>query len=252
MARKQNVPGNLKAPFLRRLSLIPERLGEGWPFDLPVLRDGALAIDFEAPVTILVGENGTGKSTLMEALAVAAGFSVEGGGSEHSGGGDRDKTPLAAALRLSWLPRVTTGFFMRAESFFNFASFIDQAGSPDRWGGRRLHEQSHGESFLALYANRLDEPGFYLLDEPEAALSPSRQLAFLCILNDMEKSGKAQVIMATHSPIPMAYPGAQLLGLDGAALAPIDYRETEHFKLYDRFLRNPESYLRRLFEEDEE
>ncbi len=226
-------------------------MGEGWPVDLPVLRGGALVIDFDAPITILVGENGAGKSTLMEALAVAAGFSVHGGGSEHSGGGDRDDTPLAGALRLSWLPKVTTGFFMRAESFFNFASFIDRAGNPDRWGGRRLHEQSHGESFFAIYANRLDEPGFYLLDEPEAALSPSRQLAFLCLLNDMEKSGKAQVIMATHSPILMAYPGAQLLGLDGEALAPIDYRDTEHFKLYDRFLRNPEGYLRRLFEEDE-
>ncbi len=240
-----------KAPFLRRLSLMPDRMGEGWPFDLPVLRDGALSIDFDRPVTILVGENGTGKSTLMEALAVAAGFSIEGGGSEHSGDGDRDRAPLAGALRLSWLPKVTTGFFMRAESFFNFATYIDRTGNPERWGGRRLHEQSHGESFLAVYANRLDEPGFYLLDEPEAALSPSRQLAFLCILNDMEISGKAQVIMATHSPILMAYPGARLLGLDGDTLAPIDYRDTDHFKLYDRFLRNPEGYLKHLFEEDD-
>ncbi len=251
MARKQNVPENLTAPFLRRLSLIPERMDEGWPFNLPILQGGTLEIDFDAPITILVGENGAGKSTLMEALAVAAGFSVHGGGSEHSGGEDRDDTPLAGALRLSWLPRVTTGFFMRAESFFNFASYIDQAGVPARWGGRRLLEQSHGESFLALYASRLNEPGFYLMDEPEAALSPSRQLAFLCLLNDMEKTGKAQVIMATHSPILMAYPGAQLLGLDGDTIAPIDYRETEHYKLYDRFLRNPEGYLRHLFEEED-
>jgi predicted ATPase len=252
MARKRSASKTFRAPFLRRLSLMPDRMGEGWPFDLPVLRDGALSIDFDRPVTILVGENGTGKSTLMEAIAAAAGFAEQGGGTEHGGGGPADWSLLTRALRLSWLPKVSGGFYMRAESFFNFASYIDRAGNPDRWGGRPLHEQSHGESFLALYINRLNEPGLYLLDEPEAALSPNRQLAFLCVLRDMELSGKAQIIMATHSPILMAYPGAALLQLDGDGLEEVALRDTDHFKLYDRFLRNPEGYLKHLFEEADE
>ncbi|MDH5411922.1 MAG: AAA family ATPase [Alphaproteobacteria bacterium] len=229
---------------------MPERMERGWPFDLPLLQDGALEIAFERPVTILVGENGSGKSTLLEAIAAAAGFSEQGGDSGHGPGGPQDWAPLAPALRLSWLPKIGRGFFMRAESFFNVAAFIDRAGSIDRWGGQPLHEQSHGESFLAIYLSRLSEPGLYILDEPEAALSPNRQLSFLCALHDMQKSGTAQIIMATHSPILMALPGATLLELGPDGANEVDYRETDHFKLYERFLRGPEAYLKHLFDDE--
>ena len=130
-------------------------------------------------MTFFVGENGSGKSTLLEAVADVLGFNPEGGGRDHQDRDERDdRDDLASALKLSWLPKVTDGFFMRAESFFNFASYLDQVSTLERYGGRSLHEQSHGESFLALFANRFDR-GIYLLDEPEAALSPQRQLAFL-------------------------------------------------------------------------
>ena len=249
MARKSKKTAAV-APFLKRLSLLPEKMECGWPFDLPLLQDGALEIAFDRPVTILVGENGSGKSTLLEGVAAAAGFSEQGGDSGHGAGGPQDWSPLAPALRLSWLPKVGQGFFMRAESFFNVAAYIDRVGSADRWGRQRLHVQSHGESFLALYLSRLNEPGLYLLDEPEAALSPNRQLSFLCILHDMQKSGAAQIVMATHSPILMALPGATLLELGPDGANAVDYRDTDHFKLYERFLRGPEAYLKHLLRED--
>ena len=251
MARKRRETA-FTAPFLKRLSLLPEKMERGWPFNLPLLRGGELEIAFDRPVTILVGENGSGKSTLLEGIAAAAGFSEQGGDSGHGAGGPQDWSPLAPALRLSWLPKVGQGFFMRAESFFNVAAFIDRAGNPDRWGGQRLQEQSHGESFLALYLSRLNEPGLYLLDEPEAALSPNRQLSFLCILHDMQKSGVAQIVMATHSPILMALPGATLLELGPDGATAVDYRDTDHFKLYERFLRGPEAYLKHLLDDEPE
>jgi len=249
MARKSKKSAPV-APFLKRLSLLPEKMERGWPFDLPLLQGGALEVAFDRPVTILVGENGSGKSTLLEGIAAAAGFSEQGGDSGHGPGVPQDWAPLAPALRLSWLPKVGQGFFMRAESFFNVAAFIDRAGSADRWGGQPFHQQSHGESFLALYLNRLNEPGLYILDEPEAALSPNRQLSFLCILHDMQKSGVAQIVMATHSPILMALPGATLLELGPDGANEVDYRDTDHFKLYERFLRGPEAYLKHLLDVD--
>lgn len=164
-------------------------------------------------------------------------------------------TDLAAALRLSWLPKVTTGFFLRAESFFDFASYIDELGPEGQkpYGGKSLHAQSHGQSFFALFENRLNHrrrPAIYLFDEPEAALSPQRQIEFLGLLRAWETSRMAQLIIATHSPIIMSYPGAALLSFDGGRIHPVDYRETDHYRVTRRFLMDPDSVLTQMFADD--
>ena len=138
---------------------------------------------------------------------------------------------------------------MRAESFYNFASYIETVSDLHAYGGKSLHAQSHGESFLALFANRFEQ-GLYILDEPEAALSPQRQLSFLRIIHDLDRSGHAQFLISTHSPILLAYPGATLFSLDGDSVRPIAYRDTDHYLVTRDFLNAPERYLNRLFEDD--
>lgn len=138
---------------------------------------------------------------------------------------------------------------MRAESFYNFATYLDQVSNLRAYGGKSLHQQSHGESFLALFTNRFEQ-GIYILDEPEAALSPQRQLAFLRILHQLEAPGHAQFLIATHSPIILSYPGARLYSLDGDSVAQIEYQETEHFQVTRNFLNAPERYFKHLFENE--
>ena len=136
---------------------------------------------------------------------------------------------------------------MRAESFYNFATYLDQVSDLRAYGGKSLHEQSHGESFLSLFANRFEQ-GIYLLDEPEAALSPQRQLSFLSIIHELEKSGHAQFIIATHSPIILSYPGAILFSFDNEAIEPIAYQDSEHYRVTRDFLNAPERYFKHLFQ----
>jgi predicted ATPase len=243
-------------PFLRTITLPPPADATRHPFDVPAFSRG-LALELRSNVTFLVGENGSGKSTLLEAVARSCGFNPEGGGRDHhfttrqadDAAGD-DPPDLSSALRLSWMPKVTDGFFMRAESFFNFASYLDQVSSLARYGGRSLHEQSHGESFLALFANRFDR-GIYLLDEPEAALSPRRQLSFLRIIHDLSTSGRAQFLIASHSPLLLAYPGATLYSLDGGQVGEVNYQDTDHYTLTKQFLDAPERFFKHLFAADE-
>jgi len=246
----------VSSPFLRRVSLLTEQADwRAHPFSsLPFLRPDGFSLEFTAPITILVGENGSGKSTLLEALAAAAGFPSLGGSQDHRPGPLTERNGLASALRLSWLPKVPNGFFFRAESFFSLASYIDEVGDVGYSGGRYLHHQSHGESFLALFSNRLDgqQRGIYLLDEPEVALSPTRQMAFLRLLWDWQRSGRVQAIIATHSPILMSLPGALLLQLDGDRIRPVRPEETEHYRVMRLFLGNPEKALRELFRDDED
>ncbi len=218
------------------------------------LKDG-LQLTLKSNVTFFVGENGSGKSTLLEAIAEQCGFSLRGGNRNHNlNTGHRFEgyeTPLARSLAIGWSPkRVTEGFFMRAESFFNFASYVDELATEDRrilkaYGGRSLHQQSHGESFLSLFSNQF-EAGVYLLDEPEAALSPARILAFMTIINELELSGRAQFIIATHSPILLCYPGATIYQFDDDGVRETSYEETEHFTLTKSFLNNPAAFLRHL------
>lgn len=237
----------LGSPFLAQVSLREERIEEGvHPFTVPLIARG-LRLTFKSPVTFLVGENGSGKSTLLEALAWALGFSGQGGSRDNSYGEEADGRALGRALQLAWRQRVSDGFFLRAETFFNFATYLEEAGSIFRaYGGKSLHQQSHGEAFLALFENRVED-GVYLLDEPEAALSPSRQLTLLSILHQLASMKVAQFVIATHSPILLTLPGATVLSIEEGQLREVNYRDTEHFQLTRDFLNAPERYHRHLF-----
>ncbi len=244
--KSRGTPGS---PFLTSVALRQDRAQPGThPFDIPILRDG-LALTFANPVTFLVGENGSGKSTLLEALAWSIGFGTQGGNRDHRFEEGGDGHALGRALRLNWRQRTTTGFFLRAETFFNFATYLESVGSTfSAYGGESFHTKSHGEAFLALFAHRFED-GLYILDEPEAALSPQRQLAFLRILHQLTVPRIAQFVIATHSPLLLAFPGATVLSLDGGAIAEVDYRDTDHYRVTRDFLESPERFFRHLFDE---
>lgn len=234
-----------RAPFLRTILSRPGAPDTGtYPFNIRAFSRG-IDLTFRSAVTFFVGENGSGKSTLLEAVAECSGFNPEGGSRDHHRETVAGRSPLARALTLSWLPKATEGFFLRAESFYDFASYIEQVSDMRAYGGKSLHAQSHGESFLALFTHRF-ERGLFILDEPEAALSPQRQLTFLRLLHDLTRGGQAQLLIATHSPILLAYPGATLFDLDGDAIREIDYRDTRHFLITRDFLNSPERFFKHL------
>jgi predicted ATPase len=239
------LPGS---PFLTHLGLKEEKIQHGvHPFTLPLIEPG-LDLEFSTPVTFLVGENGAGKSTLLEAIAWAAGFGARGGHRDQSFAEGADGHTLGRALRMGWRQRVSGGFFLRAETFFNFATYLEEAGSTfDAYGGKSLHAQSHGEAFLSLFSHNFED-GLFILDEPEAALSPQRQLAFLNILHDLGSRKIAQFVIATHSPILLTLPKSRVLSLDAGRFTEVDYRETDHFRLTRDFLNAPERYYRHLLE----
>ena len=213
------------------------------------------SLDFDAPVTFLIGENGAGKSTLLEGIAVACGFNPEGGSRNFSFSTRATHSELGAYLTPARRRYPKDGFFLRAESFYNVATNIDELDETtpgprliDSYGGVSLHRQSHGESFLALVEHRFSGQGLYLLDEPEAALSPARLLTLIALLDQLVKAD-SQFIIATHSPILMAFPGARLYQLGEDGVTAVEYRETEHYQLTRRFLENPERMLRYLLEQ---
>jgi predicted ATPase len=228
---------------------------DAFPFCLPAvrgLRDEALV--FHPKVTFLIGENGSGKSTLLEAIAVAWGFNPEGGTRNFNFSTESSHSPLHAYLRLGRSARrARDGFFLRAESFYNVASQINAldreptigAKIIDAYGGVSLHAQSHGEAFLSLMRHRFGGHGLYVLDEPEAALSPTRQLALLARLHQLVQRN-SQFIIATHSPILMAYPDADILQITEDGLQPVPYRDTEHYIVTRAFLEDPQRQLDRL------
>ena len=241
---------NARAPFLKQVQTRPEKIEPGqFPFSIRAF-SGGIDLRFTTPVTFFVGENGSGKSTLLEALAEGCGFSAEGGSRDHQRQTTAGNSPLLPALRLSWMPKVTKGFFLRAESFYNFATYIEGVSNMEAYGGKSLHAQSHGESFLALFAHRFDR-GVFILDEPEAALSPQRQLSFLRIVHDLAEAGGAQFLVATHSPMILAYPGAVLFSLDGDAIEEVAYEDTKHFLITRDFLNSPARFFKHLFAADE-
>ncbi len=231
-----------------------------YPFSLDIIKN-LKEIKFPTQVTFFVGENGTGKSTILEALAYNAGFGVEGGSKNINfattdSNAYKGTKELAEAFILSWRykPRNHNGYFFRAESFFNIANYIDQLAKEDfrayaPYGGKSLHAQSHGESFLSFFNNRLGNNGFFILDEPEAALSPQRQLSLLSVMNQLCKHPHSQFIIATHSPILLAYPHATIYSCDGNKIEKISYEHTNHYKITKQFLNNPDLYLKHLFEE---
>ena len=229
-----------------------------YPFSLPIIQNLS-DIKFPTQVTFFVGENGTGKSTILEAIAQHAGFGPEGGSKNINFKTSEEKTYVgtklfADQLTLSWRYKPKNGYFFRAESFFNVANYIDsiaQAGGDAYapYGGKSLHEQSHGESFLSFFKNRLGTNGFFIFDEPEAALSPERQLSLMVIINEMCKNPHSQFIIATHSPLLLAYPNATIYSCDSGNLETIAYTDTAHYRITKNFLNNTEYYLKQLFQE---
>jgi len=212
---------------------------------IPALRN-AEDIELERPVTFFIGENGSGKSTIVEAIAIAAGFNPEGGSKNFQFETVRRETEEPRLVRLTRSTRrPSDGYFLRAESFFNVATEIDRLGVTRGYGSVSLHEQSHGEAFMALLLNRFLGDGLYILDEPEAALSPMRQLSMLVRMHDLVRAG-SQFIIATHSPILMAYPGATILQLD-ERIREVAYEETEHYTVTRDFMNRRQAMLRELF-----
>ncbi|WP_155590796.1 AAA family ATPase [Lysinibacillus cavernae] len=223
-----------------------------YPFNIPSLQE-LHELEFPTNVTFFVGENGSGKSTLLEAIADRCDFNTAGGGRQNLYEVHKAESSLGEYIRLSWLPKISNGFFLRSETFYQFASHIDLIEDPRRYnafGGKSLHHQSHGESFLALFMNRFKGKAIYLLDEPEAALSPTRQLSLLKIIKDLEH--EAQFIIATHSPILLGYPNATIYSFDNGEIESIRYEDTIHYIVTKRFLSAPQSILSELFDEERE
>jgi len=225
-----------------------------FPFVVPAIKN-LDEITFPTQVTFFVGENGSGKSTLLEAIAAHSGFDPEGGSKNinfstinESSHGAMQK--LAQKIRFSWSLKPKDGYFFRAESFYNVATKIDSIGDGilASYGYKSLHQQSQGESFLSFFQNRIGKGGFFLFDEPEAALSPQRQLALLAIMHDLCKEEPwTQFIIATHSPIILAYPGSTIYSFDTNTIQKIQYEETTHYQLTKNFLENREYYFAQLF-----
>lgn len=234
--------------ILRGLSVDWARVApDSYLREIPALRS-LRSLAFARPVTFFAGENGTGKSTLLEALAVACGFNPEGGTRNYRFSTFDSHSALFDALTVSRSPgKPGPGYFLRAESFYNVATAEEEYSRGPGGVPQHYHEKSHGESFLSMFENSFRPGGLYLLDEPEAALSPQRQLTLLMYLVRLSGQG-AQFIVATHSPILLGTPGAQILCFDGGEIRPCAYEETESYRITSLFLQDRERLLRRLLE----
>lgn len=260
MARQRR-DTNLPPPFLKRVWL-PERTEQDWPdwvdwdaypLNIPLVANDLFDIRFDNPVTIIVGENGSGKSTLLEAIAHVCGFSDKGGAQgmgavQDSTASDNDGGELGRLLKTSWLPQIRSGWFFRAETFFSVARYLDEAAIDSGMLRPQYLTASHGQGFLAFFEERLSRQGIYFFDEPESALSPARQFDFLKILRRMQREGKSQIIMATHSPILMALPDAALWHISRFGLQPIALEDTEHFRIYREFVLYPQETIEAMIE----
>lgn len=226
---------------LRQIQLAEAAPTDGYPYELAAVR--SLPITLHAPVTVLVGDNGSGKSTLIEAIAVAAGFNPEGGSGQVRFETEASHSDLAQHLQLVWGERLPAGWFLRAETFYNVATFRDH--SPGRAPLASYHRMSHGESFLLVANDWFAAPNLFILDEPEAALSFTGQLALVGFILDGVAAG-AQFVIATHSPIVMAIPGADVRELTDDGLAATPFDELEIVELWRGFLDAPERFLRHV------
>ena len=239
---------------LRAIAVNRERWEQGYPFSVPAFAT-LERLEFPTAVTLFAGENGSGKSTLLEGLARALDYPLEGGSNHMKFAATRQTATmdlLARALRLQWSKsRTHSGFFLRAESMHHVAGYLDGLAEEDTgalrpYGGRSLHEQSHGESFLATIQHRCSGPGLYLFDEPEAALSPARQLTLLAEFQAATRKPGRQFVMATHSPILLAFPGATIYQFTPEGIASVAYRETSSYQVMRDFLAAPDRMLGQL------
>ena len=231
--------------ILRHIELVREKVADwrAYPFSIPAVAHLS-RLEFHRGVTFLVGENGSGKSTLIEAIAIKAGFNPEGGTKNFSSSNRPSESSLHESLRLArGVRREKTGFFLRAETMFNVST---EAEGYREYGWEDLHAKSHGEAFLWVATNRFHANGLYILDEPEAALSPSRQLALLARMHRLVRE-RSQFIISTHSPILMAYPEARIFLLGGHGIREVRYEETEHYAVTRTFLQDPKRMLRDVF-----
>jgi predicted ATPase len=241
----------LPPPYLKRVWFEGEGIDRSqYPWCLPLFRNGDFELDFDRPITIIAGENGVGKSTLLEGIAVLAGFDESGGGPgyravDSSNAIEQGGGVMASRLRGSWLPKIGQGWFFRAESFFSVARYLDEAGSPSA----DFLSHSHGEGFLRFFEERCAQPGIFIFDEPESALSPARQFDFVRLLRRIQEQGQAQAIIATHSPILMALPGARLLAMGKYGVDPVELEDTEHFRIYRQFVADPHGLVREMLDE---
>jgi predicted ATPase len=248
----------ISTQYIIRIGLQREKVEsfDHYPFNLAAVRPME-SIELHPKVTFFVGDNGSGKSTLLEAIAVSMGFNAEGGSKNFNFGTRPSHSVLHKYLRVAkGYKRPKDGFFLRAESFFNVATEIENLdaapafGPPviTYYGGISLHEQSHSESFLALLMKRFGGNSVFLLDEPEAALSPQRQLSALARIHQLV-SENSQFIIATHSPILMAYPDAWIYQFTPDGISKVEYKDTEHYQITRSFMMNPERMMKALFED---
>lgn len=249
--------------MLKSIKLLRERIEnlEVYPFSVPAIRN-LDELNLRSRVCLLAGENGTGKSTLLEAIAAHYGFGFEGGNRNFGNDSTRSNhsvDPLVRALRLSFDRRTGAGYFLRAESWFNTVSYMDKLDEEPSfappistfYGGRSLHTRSHGETFFTLLDLKFRRNGLFLLDEPEAALSPQRQLSFLVLVHDvLQKYKDAQFIISTHSPIILGYPDAQILSFDDGQIHAAEYEDTMSLQIVRQFVNEREKFLHELLKED--
>lgn len=246
----------LPPPYLKRVWLDEEAVFDrkAYPYCLPLFKSGSFELVFDRAITIIAGENGVGKSTLLEGIAVLAGFDESGGGPGYravdnsdaieAGGGE-----LARSLKASWLPKIGAGWFFRAESFFAVARYLDDAAVSTGAPPPDFLSYSHGEGFIRFFDERCARPGIFIFDEPESALSPRRQFEFLKLLRRIEADKQSQILIVTHSPIIMGCPGAQLLRMSSYGLEPAALQDIEHFRIMREYVTDPAGMIEAMTED---
>ncbi|WP_018628337.1 AAA family ATPase [Niabella aurantiaca] len=241
----------IKRQYINYFEIVKEHTtADAYPFTIPAIRS-LKKVFLHPKVTFIIGENGSGKSTLLEALAVQYGFNAEGGSRNFSFTTRKTHSSLSDFLRIGrGIIKPRDGFFFRAESFYNTASYVDdleteKPGLLQHYGNKSLHSQSHGESFFSLFMHRFHGQGLYILDEPEAALSPQRQLAFLVRMHELVRA-ESQLVIATHAPIILSYPNARIIDLSLPKPGVVTFKETAYYTIYKAFFSDPAGMLAKL------